>query len=255
MKTINIIIHGLGRLGSSIANLASEGFCQVVYAVDNEVDEGTFTFPTYKNFDKKEEGSVIVDASHPGAILALLDAGLKSNTPIVICTTGMCQSTIESIYEASKVIPIFLSSNMSLGVSLQSELAVYATKVLGSKNFDIEIVEAHHSQKLDAPSGTAITLANSINAAADGIYNIVFDRSKNLAKRGADEIGVVSVRGGSIVGEHKVIFAGADEVIEITHRAYSRDIFARGALAAARFLHDKKAGLYTMADLLEAGGA
>ncbi|MCL2235802.1 MAG: 4-hydroxy-tetrahydrodipicolinate reductase [Defluviitaleaceae bacterium] len=244
---MKIIIHGLGRLGLAVAGLASDG--SVVGAVDTNAGKN----PNYHVFGNlgdcdQTAADVIIDCSHASAVGSLAE---KAEIPLVICTTGMDGATISLITEASQRIPVFMSANMSLGVNLQAGMASYATKLLGNKGFDIEIIEAHHNQKLDAPSGTAMMLAESIKEASGGKLRYVYDRSQYMQKRGPDEIGISAIRGGTIVGEHTIIFAGHDEVIEITHRALSRDIFAKGALAAAEFVKDKPPGLYNMNDMLK----
>lgn len=244
---MKIIIHGLGRLGRAVAELAPAG--SVVEAVDPNVDTAT-PFPVHKEMDKcnQDLADVIVDCSHAGAVQGLLHI---SHIPLVICTTGMDEATMEMIRLASQRIPVFVSANMSLGVNFQAKMAGEIAGVLASNGFDIEIVEAHHNQKLDAPSGTAMMLADSINKATGGKLKYVYDRSQCREKRGEGEIGISAIRGGTIVGEHTVIFAGHDEIIQITHRALSREIFARGVLAAAKFIVDKPAGLYGMDDILK----
>ncbi|MCL2753700.1 MAG: 4-hydroxy-tetrahydrodipicolinate reductase [Defluviitaleaceae bacterium] len=246
---MRIVIHGLGRLGLAIAELATEQKLDVVAGIDIKKKDAK-NFEVFENFENCPKADVIVDSSHADAIPQLLENAQGLNIPLVICTTGLSQDTLAQIQKTAETLPIFLSSNMSLGVNLVSKLAQTATKALDGANFDIEIIEAHHNQKLDAPSGTGLLLAQSINAAADGKYKFVFDRSHALQKRCPDEIGISAIRGGTIVGEHTIIFAGPDEVIEITHKAASREIFARGALKAAQFIAEKKPGLYTMDDLL-----
>ncbi|MCL2621175.1 MAG: 4-hydroxy-tetrahydrodipicolinate reductase [Defluviitaleaceae bacterium] len=244
---MKIIIHGLGRLGQAVAELAPDG-C-VVEAIDPNISTATH-FPVHKEVDKcnQDSADVIVDCSHAGAVAGLLRT---ARIPLVICTTGIDEATMELVKLTAQRIPVFLSANMSLGVNFQVKLAGETAGTLASKGFDIEILEAHHNQKLDAPSGTAIMLADSINKATGGKLKYVYDRSQYMQKRGEDEIGISSIRGGTIVGEHTVIFAGHDEIIEITHRALSREIYARGALVAAEFIVGKTAGLYSMDDILK----
>jgi len=245
MGDTRIIIHGMGRLGYAVADLVGNW---VVAAVDPKPMEAFEHFEVYQNIeDCMNYGDVIIDCSHGAAVPALVE---KAQIPLVICTTGLSGDTLMKISEAAKRVPIFLSANMSLGVNLIAKLAAQSAVALDGAGFDIEIIEAHHNQKLDSPSGTALLLANSINDAMGGKFEYVYDRSGRLEKRGKNELGISAIRGGSIVGEHTIILAGAGEVIEITHRALSRVIFARGAIAAAEFLKDKPAGLYTMDDLL-----
>jgi 4-hydroxy-tetrahydrodipicolinate reductase len=180
----------------------------------------------------------------------MLEFAKQKKIPAVICTTGYSDEQIKKINDAAKVIPIFFSSNMSLGISLIKDLAKKAVSVLGEE-FDVEIVEKHHNQKIDAPSGTALMLANEINSEVGEKYTYEFDRHSKRQKRSKNEIGIHSVRGGTIVGEHEVIFAGKDEVITISHSAFSKKVFAVGAVNAVRFIIDKPAALYTMDDLLK----
>jgi len=243
VKKTKIIIHGLGRLGLACVDVCGDG---VVAAVD--VNASSDSFPVFKSLEKCDVlADVIIDCSHADAVSSLIE---NAKLPLVICTTGLSGATLAQVAEASKNIPILLSANMSLGVNVISKLAAQAAKTLNAAGFDIEIIEAHHNQKLDAPSGTAVLLADAINEALGGKMKYVYDRSTYLQKRGADEIGMSAIRGGSIVGEHTVILAGQGEVVEITHRALSREIFARGAVAAAEFIKNKPAGLYTMDDLI-----
>jgi len=242
MKT-RIIIHGLGRLGQAVADVCGDA---VVAAVDTTSISGNF--PVFKDLDKCDvSADVIIDCSHADAVSSLIR---NASLPLVICTTGLSGATLAAVASAAKNIPILLSANMSLGVNVISKLAADAAAVLNPAGFDVEIIEAHHNQKLDAPSGTAALLADSINKALGGKMKYVYDRSQYLQKRKENEIGMPAIRGGSIVGEHTVILAGQGEVVEITHRALSREIFARGAAAAAEFIKNKPAGLYTMDDLI-----
>ena len=207
-------------------------------------------FPTFENFeDVNVNFDVIVDFSNPSALDALLDFAVNNNKPVIICTTGFSSEQLERISLVSKTIPIFHSSNMSLGVSLLCELSSMAAKVLGD-SFDIEIVEMHHNKKVDAPSGTALMLADEISGALSFEPEYEFDRHSKREKRKKNEIGFSSVRGGTIVGEHEVIFAGTDEVIKLSHSAYSKALFANGALNASRFIVGKEPRIYTMKDLI-----
>ncbi len=198
------------------------------------------------------EADVVIDFSNAKAVDALLDYCEKVNLPVVLCTTGLSDKQLARVDETSKKIAILRSANMSLGVNTILDLLKKATEVFAPAGFDVEIVEKHHNQKLDAPSGTAIALADAINEAADGQYTYVYDRHDRRQKRDPKEIGISSVRGGSIVGEHDVIFAGLDEVITIQHTAYSKSIFANGAVSAAKFLAGKPAGMYGMPDVIAA---
>ena len=198
------------------------------------------------------EADVVIDFSNAKAVDALLDYCEKVNLPVVLCTTGLSDEQLARVDETSKKIAILRSANMSLGVNTILDLLKKATEVFAPAGFDVEIVAKHHNQKLDAPSGTAIALADAINEAADGQYTYVYDRHDRRQKRDPKEIGISSVRGGSIVGEHDVIFAGLDEVITIQHTAYSKSIFANGAVSAAKFLAGKPAGMYGMPDVIAA---
>ncbi len=195
------------------------------------------------------EADVLIDFSNPSLLSPLLEFGLARKMPLVICTTGYSEEQTALIRKASERIPVFYSGNMSLGVNLVIELAKKAAAVLGDQ-FDIEIIEKHHNQKLDAPSGTALMIADAISEVRDGKTNYVYDRHSQRKKREKSEIGIHSIRGGSIVGEHEVLFAGPGEVISISHSAQSKEIFATGSINAALFLAGKPAGLYRMADLI-----
>lgn len=173
---------------------------------------------------------------------------------MVLCTTGLSEEQLEAVKEAGTKVAVLKSANMSLGVNLLLKLLKDAAKVLAPAGFDMEIVEKHHNRKLDAPSGTAIALADSLNEALDGSYTYKYDRSTQRQKRDEKEIGISAVRGGTIVGDHDVIFAGTDEVITFSHRAYSRAIFGKGAVQAAKFLAGKQPGYYEMSDVIEAQG-
>jgi 4-hydroxy-tetrahydrodipicolinate reductase len=244
-----IIMHGLGRLSSSVIAAVDDGQFTVVAGIRSKL-QSNFNFPVYTDINGcTEAADVIVDCSTASTLPALLDYAVTRKLPLVICTTGFDSEALSKIHEAAAHIPIFLSANMSLGVNLAAKLAGTAAKALANAGFDIEITERHHNQKLDAPSGTAILLANSITSAI-GEQNMVCGRS-GMGKRQPGEIGIHAICGGTIVGEHTVIFAGPDEIIEIKHAALSREVFARGALAAAKFIANQSAGLYNMDNLLE----
>lgn len=246
----NIIINGCnGKMGKAVAaSINSRNDCAVFAGVDiyNEVERD---FPTYSDIKEVKGGDVIIDFSSPASLPSLLEHAVTAKLPIVIATTGYSDADIENIKEAAKVIPVFFTFNMSLGINLLVQLAVTASKVLGD-GFDVEIVERHHNQKVDAPSGTAIMLANAINSANDNKYTYCYDRSARREKRPDNEIGMHAVRGGSIVGDHDVIFAGHDEVVTLSHSAYSKEVFAVGAVNAAVFLCGKKPGIYDMKELI-----
>jgi len=194
---------------------------------------------------------VVVDFSHPSALSLLLALSLKRSAALIIATTGHTAAQMDEITEASKSIPVFKTANMSVGINLMLELIETAASVL-SDGFDIELVEAHHNQKLDAPSGTALMLADAMNAALSGGKEYIYDRHNVRARRDKKEIGIHAIRGGTIVGEHSVIFAGNDELIEIKHSAASREIFAEGAVRAVRFIAEegRSPGLYSMRDVI-----
>ena len=220
----------------------------MIYAytgIDNEYP----VFTSIKECTVKAD--VIIDFAVTSAIDNLLDYSVSTKTPVVICTTGLSAEQLEKVNEASKKVAVLRSANMSLGINTLMKLLKTATEVLANRGFDIEIVEKHHNQKVDAPSGTALALADCMNQVLDNQYDYTYDRSTVRQKRAKNEIGISAVRGGTIVGEHEVIFAGIDEVIEIKHTAYSKAIFAKGAIDAAKFLKGKEAGLYNMADVID----
>jgi 4-hydroxy-tetrahydrodipicolinate reductase len=194
---------------------------------------------------------VIIDFSAPINLEEMLHFATQRGIGIVLCTTGFTKEQLILIDEATKVVPILRSANMSMGINLISKLVQEAAMILSEAGFDIEIVEKHHNKKVDAPSGTALALADAMNEALNNEYEYKYDRSGERLERSKKEIGISSVRGGTIVGEHEIIFAGTDEVIEIKHTAYSKAIFAKGAVQASKFLPGKSAGMYKMSDLME----
>lgn len=249
---IRMIMHGCnGAMGQTVARIATEDSdVSIVAGVDIRAEKHN-EFPVYASLSEvKEEADVIVDFASAQAADSLLLFGRKKKIPVVLCTTGLSSKQLELVEESAKETAILRSANMSLGINLLFKLVAEAAKTLAEAGFDMEIVEKHHNQKMDAPSGTALALADSLNGVLKEEYSYVCDRSQKREKRSRKEIGISSVRGGSIVGEHDVIFAGNDEVITIRHTAYSKAIFAKGAVAAAKFLAGKKAGLYTMADVV-----
>lgn len=247
--TDTVICGACGKMGRTIAEIISgRNDCRVLAGID-KLDGGAM-FPIYHKFsDMKEKPSVIIDFSHPSVLDEELEYALTNGTAVVIGSTGYTKEQIEQIHKASEQIPIFFTFNMSLGINLLAELAKKAVSVLGEQ-FDIEIVEKHHNQKLDAPSGTAIMLGEAINEELEKPYSYVYDRHSVRQKRSKTEIGMHSIRGGTIVGEHEIIFAGRDEVITLKHEAHSKSVFAVGAVNAAVFLAGKPAGLYTMKEML-----
>ena len=194
---------------------------------------------------------VVIDFSNAGAVDELLDYCVEKSLPVVLCTTGLSDEQLKKVDECSEKIAVLKSANMSMGINLLLKLLKDAAKVLAPAGYDIELVEKHHNQKLDAPSGTALALADSINEAMGNEYEYVYDRSQVRKKRDAKEIGISAVRAGTIVGEHEVIFAGTDEVIEFKHTAYSRSVFAKGAVEAGKFLAGQPAGMYDMGDVIQ----
>lgn len=248
---LKILLNGCnGKMGQVVSKVAKNyDNIKIVAGVDLNTTKN-YDYPVYS--DPKmvaEDFDVVIDFSLPEATLKMLEFLKNSKKPIVIATTGFLADQKSKIFEYAKNIPIFWSANMSLGVNLMVNLVQKAYKILGSF-FDIEIIEKHHNQKIDAPSGTALMLADAINEVANNEYEYVFDRHTRRKKRSQNEIGIFSVRGGTIVGEHSVIFAGSDEIIEIKHTALSKEIFANGAIKAAMFMKDKSVGIYNMNDLI-----
>lgn len=249
---IKMIMHGCnGAMGQVITQIAAqEEDIAIVAGIDPNAGKPN-PYPVFTSLrDCRVEADVIVDFSSPKGLESLLSYSIEKHIPVVLCTTGLSKEQLEKAEEASSKVAVLRSANMSLGVNLLMKLVQEAAKTLAGAGFDIEIVEKHHNRKVDAPSGTAIALADSVNEAMDGQYHYVYDRSSKNEARDKKEIGIQSVRGGSIVGEHDVIFAGTDEVITFCHTAYSKAIFAKGALSAAKFLAGKKPGYYTMKDVI-----
>lgn len=249
---VKMIMHGCnGAMGQTITGLVKDmDDIQIVAGVDIE-DKGICAYPVFSSLESCDvEADVIVDFASAKAEDHLLDYCAKKGMPVVVCTTGLSAEQIEKVQEAAKHTAVLRSANMSLGVNLLLKLVQEAAQTLAAAGFDMEIVEKHHNQKVDAPSGTALALADSINEAMDNQYHYKYDRSAERVKRDSKEIGIMAVRGGSIVGEHDVIFAGKDEVVTFSHTAYSKAIFAKGAIEAAKYLAGKGAGLYTMKDVI-----
>lgn len=246
------IMHGCnGAMGQVITRLAKEEpEAEIVAGIDiqDNIDNG------YPVFTKIEEcdvpADVIVDFSVAKAVDGVVDYAVNRKLPLVLCTTGLSEEQLAHVEAASKQIAILRSANMSLGVNTVFKLAALGAQVLAQAGYDIEIVEKHHNQKLDAPSGTALAIAHAINEVLNKEYVYKLDRSQERAKRDKKEIGIQAVRGGNIVGEHEVLFCGPDEVIEIKHTAYSKGIFGKGAISAAAFLKDKEPGMYTMSNVI-----
>lgn len=247
----NIIISGCnGTMGGVLSNCV-EGHddCKVVAGIDAHNSGRPYPVAS-KPEELTLQGDVVIDFSHPSLLSPLLQYGKQTKTPLVLCTTGYDPDQVKQIYKAAEQIPVFYSRNMSLGINLLIELSQRAAEVLGT-DFDIEIVEKHHNQKIDAPSGTALMIADSISAERDPKPTYIYDRHSQRRKRSKNEIGIHSIRGGTIVGEHEVIFAGPQEVVTLSHSAQSKEVFAQGAIKAALFLVKKPKGLYTMSDLLK----
>ncbi len=249
---VRILLNGAnGKMGQEIALMAKDSDECVITAGVDKFTEKENDFPVYRNLsDCKEEFDVVIDFSNSSGLDELLDYTVKVKKPVVIATTGATDEQKEKIKKASESTAVFYSANMSLGINLLIDLVKKAAGVLGD-GYDIEIIEKHHNQKLDAPSGTALLIADSISAVEPSPMEYVYDRHSVRKKRDKKEIGISSVRGGTIVGEHEVIFAGPDEIIEIKHHASSRRVFAQGALRAAVFLCGMKKGLYSMKDLIK----
>lgn len=248
----NIILRGCnGKMGQVITQMVEEDENAVIVAgIDVSVNRVN-KYPVYYSFLQcNVKADVIIDFSSPANLGEMLDFARQQGVGIVLCTTGFSRDELALIEEASHEVPILRSANMSMGINLISKLIREAAKLLTDAGFDIEIVERHHNKKVDAPSGTALALADAINDALDHEYEYKFDRSGEREERNKKEIGFSTVRGGTIVGEHEVIFAGTDEVIEIKHTAYSKAIFAKGAIQASKFLHGKPAGMYAMNDVI-----
>lgn len=251
---IRVIMHGCnGKMGQVISGLiAADDAVELVAGIDAR-DDGHNPYPVFTDINSCDiEADCLIDFSVAAAVDNLLDYCVAKNLPCVLCTTGLSEEQLSKVAEASKKIAILKSANMSLGINLLLKMLKEAAGVLAPAGFDMEIVEKHHNLKVDAPSGTALALADSINEEFDNEYEYVYDRSARREKRPKKEIGISAVRGGTIVGDHDVIFAGADEVITFSHTAYSKAVFGKGAVQAAKFLAGKGAGMYSMADVIEA---
>jgi 4-hydroxy-tetrahydrodipicolinate reductase len=245
-------MHGCnGKMGQTISGLiAADPEVELVAGIDAR-DDGHNPYPVFTDiFQCDVEADCLIDFSAAAAIDKLLDYCLERKLPCVLCTTGLSEAQLARVKEVSGQVAILKSANMSLGINLLLKMLKEAAGVLVPAGFDVEIVEKHHNLKLDAPSGTALALADSINEELDNEYEYVYDRSARREKRPKKEIGISAVRGGTIVGDHDVIFAGADEVITFSHTAYSKAVFGKGAVQAAKFLAGKPAGMYDMSDVI-----
>ncbi len=249
---IKVLMHGCnGKMGRIVTELIEqEDGMEIVAGVDSYTELPN-PYPVFQKIAKCDVlADVVIDFSNSKAVDSLLDYCVQKNLPVVLCTTGLTEEQLHKVEETAKKIAVLKSANMSLGINLLMKLLKDAAKVLAPAGYDVEIIEKHHNQKLDAPSGTALALADSVKDALEEEYTYIYDRSQVRQKRGEKEIGISAVRGGTIVGEHEVIFAGLDEVIEFKHTAFSRGVFGKGAVEAAKFLSGKPAGLYDMSDVI-----
>ncbi|PNT93055.1 4-hydroxy-tetrahydrodipicolinate reductase [Clostridium thermosuccinogenes] len=249
---IRILMSGCnGKMGQVITRLSSQFDNLKIVAGYDKNDAISNPYPVFTDLKScNVEVDVVIDFSHPSAFNDVLDFAVSRKVALVMATTGLSQANVKALEAASGSIPVFFSANMSLGVNLMVDLVKKAAKVL-ENNFDIEIIEMHHNQKIDAPSGTALAIADAINSVLEQKREYIYDRHSRRKKRSPSEIGIHAIRGGTIVGDHSVIFAGNDEIIEIKHTAMSKEIFGVGALKAAGFIKSKKPGIYNMNDLVE----
>lgn len=250
---VKILMHGCnGKMGRMITEIVKNEEDAVITAGVDKFTGIPNDYPVFEEIAQCDvDVDVVIDFSNAGAVDELLDYCVKKSLPVVLCTTGLSDEQLKKVDECSEKIAVLKSANMSMGINLLLKLLKDAAKVLAPAGYDIELVEKHHNQKLDAPSGTALALADSINEAMGNEYEYVYDRSQVRKKRDAKEIGISAVRAGTIVGEHEVIFAGTDEVIEFKHTAYSRSVFAKGAVEAGKFLAGQPAGMYDMGDVIQ----
>ena len=249
---VKIIMHGCnGHMGQVISDIVEKDPDAEIVAGIDIADQGKNSYPVFTDIDAcQTEADAIIDFSSAKATDKLLEYSAARQIPVVLCSTGLSEEQLAKVEETSRKVAVLKSANMSLGINTLLKLAQDAARVLAAAGFDMEIVEKHHRLKVDAPSGTALALADSLNEAMDNKYHYVYDRSQKREKRDDKEIGISAVRGGTIVGEHEVIFAGQDEVIEFKHTAYSKAIFGKGAVEAAKFIAGKPAGRYDMSDVI-----
>lgn len=249
-----VIMNGCnGKMGQCITGICAQDEEISIVAGIDVYDGIKNDYPVFASISECDvEADVIIDFSNAQAVDELLDYCVEKQIPVVLCTTGLSSEQLEKVAKTSEKVAVLKSANMSLGINTLMELLKKAALVFAPAGFDMEIVEKHHNQKLDAPSGTALALADSMNEALENAYEYKYDRSQERKKRETYEIGISAVRGGTIVGEHEVIFAGQDEVIEFKHTAYSKAVFAKGAVEAAKFLSGKQPGHYDMADVIAA---
>ena len=249
---VKIIMHGCnGHMGQVISDIVEKDPDAEIVAGIDIADQGKNSYPVFTDIDAcQTEADAIIDFSSAKATDKLLEYSAARQIPVVLCSTGLSEEQLAKVEETSRKVAELKSANMSLGINTLLKLVQDAARVLAAAGFDMEIVEKHHRLKVDAPSGTALALADSLNEAMDNKYHYVYDRSQKREKRDDKEIGISAVRGGTIVGEHEVIFAGQDEVIEFKHTAYSKAIFGKGAVEAAKFIAGKPAGRYDMSDVI-----
>lgn len=250
---VKVMMHGCnGKMGQVISRIVKEDKdIEIVAGVDAYTGLAN-DYPVFESIEKCDvDVDVIIDFSTASAVDGLLEYCVEKGIPVVLCTTGLSEEQLQKVKDASEKVAVLKSANMSLGVNLLMKLIADAIKVLAPAGFDVEIVEKHHNQKVDAPSGTALALADSMNDAMNDTYEYIYDRSQVRKKRDKLEMGISAVRGGTIVGEHEVIFAGEDEVITFEHTAHSKAIFGKGAVEAAKFLKGKGAGFYDMKDVIQ----
>ncbi len=247
-----VIMNGCnGKMGRAVSDLCAEtDDVEIVAGVDVDTTKN-YDYPVYASIaDCAEEADVVIDFSTAACMDALIASCVEKQLPVVLCTTGLSEEQEKALWEATKKVAVLKSANMSLGINLLLELLGPAARALAGAGFDIEIIEKHHNKKLDAPSGTALMLADAVNEAMNNAYDYKLDRTGERKERGEYEIGIQSIRGGNIVGEHEVMFCGTDEIITLKHTANSRSIFAKGAIEAARFLAGKPAGFYDMSNVI-----
>lgn len=252
---VKVILHGCnGKMGNMITEMCGQDKEIEIVAGIDAFHQGGGGYPVYRDiYNCNMPADAVIDFSTAAAIDSLLDYCVERKLPCVLCTTGLSAEQVGKVSRAAEKTAVLRSANMTMGINLLLKLLKEAATTLAAAGFDVEIVEKHHNLKVDAPSGTALALADAINEEMDGAYEYVYDRSKVRQKRDKRELGISAVRGGTIVGDHDVIFAGTDEVITFSHRAYSKAVFAKGAIQAAKYIAGKPAGLYTMGDVIENG--
>lgn len=250
MSKLRVFLNGCnGYMGRVVENICVSGDKALIVA-GADINTSGKDYPVYASAtDCKEDFDVIIDFSHVKALPSIFALAEAKNKPIIVCTTGLSEEDKSTLYRLSEKVPVFYSGNMSLGINVLIHLVKKAAEILAD-DFDLELVEAHHNRKVDAPSGTALMIADALNDTLDHSLEYVYDRHDIREPRGKKQLGIHAIRGGNIVGEHTVLFAGQEELLEIRHSAMTRDVFARGAVKAAHFIKDKPAGLYQMNDLI-----